>query len=98
VRQYQPIWEQIKATLSCDISAHRAHHLRIIKAVVKEKDMDTLYKLERSESYTRAILTSKRVGAVIHFKLTLRPYDTLEESDLTPHSHTHTLISVQPRK
>lgn len=87
MRQYQPIWEQIKTILSCDISAHRAHHLRIIKAVVKEKDMDTLYKMERSEAHTKAIMTSKRVGAVIKFKLTVRPYDTLEDSDLITHTH-----------
>ena len=84
MRQYQPIWEQIKSTLSCDISAHRAHHLRIIKAVVKEKDMDIPYKLERLELHSRAILTSKRVGAVIKFTLTIRPYDTLEDSDILP--------------
>lgn len=82
MRQYQPIWEQIKLNLSCDISAHRAHHLRIIKAVVKEKDMDIAYKMERLDSYSKAILTSKKEGAVIKFTLTIRPYDPLDPADL----------------
>jgi hypothetical protein len=79
VRQYEPIWIQIKQNLKCEISAHKAHHRRIVKAVTKEKDMDLGYKLELSELNPpkHALMYSKSKGAVITFTLkineTIRP-------------------------
>lgn len=80
LRQYEPIWIQIKSEGYCDISTHRAYHRRVIKAVVKEKDMDLGYKLECSESYppTIAVLRSSRSGSVIKFTLVLKPLITLD--------------------
>lgn len=80
MRQYEPIWNQIKLNGFCDVSTHRAYHARIIKAVTKEKDMDLGYKLECTEHYPpiQAVLKSKRSGSVISFRLTIKPLITLE--------------------
>lgn len=49
MRTYQSIWNKIKLTGSCAIAAQPKLHARIIKAVVKEKWMDTSYKLSAAE-------------------------------------------------
>jgi len=79
-RQYEPIWQQIKANGHCEISTHRAYHKRIIKATVKEKDMDLGYKLECTERYppVQAVLRTSRSGSVIKFTLILKPLITLD--------------------
>lgn len=80
MRQYQPVWEQIKSQGFCEISAHRAYHLRIKKAVVKEKDMDLLYKLQCSESNppTVAKLRSRQKGSVIRFTLHISAFISVD--------------------
>lgn len=80
MRQYEPIWLQIKLDSHCEISAHRAFHRRIIKAVVKEKDMDLGYKLECTERYppVQATIKTERVGSIIKFRLIIKPLITLE--------------------
>ena len=80
MRQYEPIWQEIKLNGYCDISTHRAYHRRIIKAVVKEKDKDLGYKLECTERYPPqiAVLRSSRSGSIIKFTLTLKPLITLD--------------------
>ena len=71
MRKYEPIWTQIKQHLKCEISAHKAYHRRIIKAVTKEKDMDLGYKLYLSELNPpkHALMFSTSKGAVITFTL-----------------------------
>ena len=53
MRRYEPIWEQLKKLLTApkeerakgvSIIANRAHHPRIIKAVIKEKWSDFGFK------------------------------------------------------
>lgn len=80
MRQYTPIWNEIKINGCCDISTHRAYHKRVIKAVVKEKDLDLGYKLECTERYppVQAVLRSSRSGSVIKFTLILKPLITLD--------------------
>ena len=80
MRQYEPVWLAIKTNLVCEISAHRVYHRRIIKAVVKEKDMDLGFKLELSERYPPqyALLKSSRSGSVIRFTLIYKPLITLD--------------------
>jgi hypothetical protein len=80
MRQYFPVWQAIKTNLICEISAHRAYHRRIIKAVVKEKDLDLGFKLELAERYPAqiALLKSKRAGSVIKFTLIYKPLITLD--------------------
>jgi hypothetical protein len=80
VRQYEPVWIQLKQTGMCELSAHRAFHPRIIKAVTKEKNIDLGFKLECTETYPpiRTILYSSRSGSIIKFKLIRKPLITLE--------------------
>jgi hypothetical protein len=80
MRQYEPVWIAIKTQSHCEISAHRAYHRRIIKAVVKEKDMDLGYKLECTERYppVQAVLRTSRSGSIIKFTLILKPLITLD--------------------
>ena len=87
LRQYEPVWIAIKKNpnpptgkFSCEISAHKAHHSRIIKAVVKEKDMDVGYKLECSEMNPpqRSRLRVTTLGSIIKFKLTLQTAITVD--------------------
>lgn len=76
VRQYQPIWEKLKAvplseasTKGVSVTANRVLHPRIIKAVVKEKWMDLGYKLAIEPR--KCILTHSRKHAVLTFYLDL---------------------------
>ena len=80
MRQYEPVWLEIKLNGYCSISAHRVYHRRIIKAITKEKDKDLGYKLECTERYppVQAILKSSRSGSVIKFSLLIKPLITLD--------------------
>lgn len=80
MRQYQPVWIEIKTTGMCRITAHKAHHRRIIKAVTKEKDMDLGFKLECLEAETpiRPVMLSKCEGLIITFTLQLRSSITVD--------------------
>ena len=87
LRQYEPAWLAIKQNpnpptgkFSCELSAHKAHHPRIIKAVVKEKDMDVGYKLECSEMKPpqRSRLRVTTSGSIIRFRLLLQTEITVD--------------------
>lgn len=79
-RHYEPVWEKIKLTGYCEISAHRAYHMRIKKAVVKEKDMDLFYKMQGLESIPPVVakLKSKQKGSVISFTLVIGPLISID--------------------
>lgn len=49
MRQYQPIWEQIKKHGTATVVASKARHRRIIQAVRKEKWRDAAFRLLASE-------------------------------------------------
>jgi hypothetical protein len=69
MRQYEPVWIKLKKEKQVSITAHRSMHKRIIKAVTKEKWMDTAYKLEMFPIH--AIMTHTRKGSIVTFILTL---------------------------
>lgn len=75
MRQYEPVWNQIKLIGKCEISAHKAYHRRIKKALRKEKDQDLAYKLYNLELSPPmiAIVTTCSEGSVIKFSLKLHP-------------------------
>ena len=79
-RKYTPVWEQIKTLGWCEVSAHRAHHKRIRKALRKEKDMDLLYKYQCLSMTPPmfAIVTGKVTGSVIRFTKTMHLLITLD--------------------
>lgn len=69
MRKYQAIWEELKKTMVCCLSADERHHPRIIKAVFKERDKDLAWKLERAESQTRFRLKASSNQAQLVFQL-----------------------------
>jgi len=67
MRKYEPIWNKLKRDKVVSITAHRALHDRIYKAVVKEKWKDIVFKLETEPR--AAILFHERTHSIIIFKL-----------------------------
>lgn len=59
MRKYYPIWKELKAKKKV-VVVHPSHlHARIIKAVLKERTMDTGFRFELSENNSYAkVLTS----------------------------------------
>lgn len=77
-RLYEPIWIKLKAEGIASLTANRRLHARIIKAVIKEKWLDTGYKLQIYP--WRSKLTYSTQHAVITFYLT----KTLNMEAVTP--------------
>ena len=77
MRKYQQIWEDIKSKGSCTIAAPREYHRRIIKAVMKERTEDTVYRVELEMKKHFARLTYKQDGSKIKFTVTV--YPSIEE-------------------
>ena len=79
-RKYSPVWKKIKEDGFVEISAHKAYHRRIIKAIAKEKDLDLLFKMESLERIPpiRTIVYSKSVGSVIRFNIVEYPLITVD--------------------
>ena len=69
MRKYFPIWKKLKQKGE-QVVVHPAHlHARLIKAVLKERTMDTGFRLELSEAnkYAKVFATSE--GNLITFRL-----------------------------
>lgn len=45
MRRYQPIWEALKVHRHLQVECAKSNQRRLIKAVIKEKDMDKEYKI-----------------------------------------------------
>lgn len=69
-RLYQPIWEKIRDTGKCSISAPSPMHKRIIKAVIKEKGNDLGFKVLSAEKWRWNKLSYTISGSMITFTLT----------------------------
>lgn len=67
MRDYEPIWLQLKLKGTVTVTAHKALHRRVIKAVQKEKYGDLGYKLLLSERGKIARLKYKKQGALLTF-------------------------------
>ena len=70
MRKYQPAWEKLKKDKKIVIAAHRHLHARILKAIIKEKDSYTLYKLDLLEDSRRARIAHKNESNVLTILLT----------------------------
>ncbi len=69
-RKYSPIWNQLKvAPHKCALLAHSSLHARIVKAVIKEKYMDTGFKLLASTERKNWVLAHSIIGKRIEFWL-----------------------------
>lgn len=69
LRMYEPIWLQLKAKGHAKVAAPTHAHARIKKAVHKEKDIDTAYKIQQDIEGRRMKLTMVSKGNIIEFKL-----------------------------
>lgn len=72
-RKYFPIWKQLKESKKHEVAVvHPAHlHARLIKAVLKERTLDTGFALELAEAdrFARVLPTSYPDKNVVVFKL-----------------------------
>jgi hypothetical protein len=69
MRKYQQIWINLKKQGKQAV-LHPPHlHARLIKAVHKERTMDTGFRLELSEDSKTAKLFARSEGNIIHFTL-----------------------------
>lgn len=77
-RKYQQIWQRLKSSkdLTCTVQVHRLIVARVVKAVIKEKDMDAAFKIANEKSPLR--LAVERISLAdgkhvrIEFKLKQR--------------------------
>lgn len=70
-REYEPIWIKLKKRKECYITAPKELHARIVKAVIKEKYNDHLFKLDCAENCKKARISYQKKGNIIFFKLNL---------------------------
>lgn len=75
MRKYQPGWIKLKSSPDKPlvISAHPSYHRRIYKAIIKEKDLDVVYKFECDEAGVQSRLSRSSVGNALTITLTLSP-------------------------
>ena len=69
-KKYEPIWKELRDNLVVSIAAPIPLHRKIIKEVIRVKDLDVMFKYECSEKRIRYVLTYRREGAKITFCLT----------------------------
>lgn len=72
MRKYQVIWEKIKKDKHCTVVAPAIVHARILKAVIKEKYMDSAFKLCNDHDYFYLHTDSNRKENKIVFTLKQR--------------------------
>lgn len=82
MRMYQPAWNLLKRELQIQISAKPNLHARIYKAIRKEKDMDTIYKMECADRGESATLSSTSSGLI----LTIQMHITTSTKNLNAHN------------
>lgn len=78
-RKYETAWKTLKEKQIVRIAAHPAVHARILKAVIKEKDMDVVYKLQCADDCKRAIINHRHNGG----ELVITMKHTIGLSDLS---------------
>lgn len=78
LRMYEPVWLILKKHKVCTITAPAANHKRVIKAVIKEKWLDTDWK--KKEGWRMMYLTWHSHAddpSLITFKLAYRMNDLI---------------------
>jgi hypothetical protein len=69
MRMYEPIWQKLKKDGLVKLAVPRPLHRRIIKAVIKEKDMDVVHKLVLLEKRLRQRISYTQNDSMIIIKL-----------------------------
>lgn len=75
MRLYQSAWNKLKSdpTKPLVISAGPHLHARIYKAIIKEKNIDTVFHLETAESQRTSKLSKRSDGNALVITLTFVP-------------------------
>lgn len=68
--KYEVIWQKLKADKHCAIAAPIPLHARIIKAVIKRKDVDVGYKLQLLDKRKKVRLSHICESSRVRFFLT----------------------------
>lgn len=74
MRDYTPIWLDLKKNKTASVTANRLFHSRIIKAVRKEKWLDTAYRINVQPKM--AVITFTIKFSVLTFYLEEKIYQT----------------------
>lgn len=78
--KYSSCWKQLKQNPNepLVIAAHKAHHRRIYKAVIKQKYEDSVWHLEMSDAELRGTLSKRSVGDMLEIRLTIEKFISYE--------------------
>ena len=68
--KYLPIWNQLKETGECKVTAPPQFHKKIIKAVQKRRDRDPAFLYQLAEANRLHKIQARVSGTVITFTLT----------------------------
>lgn len=76
LRKYEPVWMDLKKKKSCIVQVHRLIAPRVVKAVIKEKNMDVAFKMandkDRLSLKIRRIELADKKHIRIEFRLVQR--------------------------
>jgi hypothetical protein len=67
--KYAPIWEQLKATGVCRITAPIEHHKVIIHMLQKRRDRDIAFKYQLAENGMKHQIPYEIQGTIVTFRL-----------------------------
>lgn len=70
--KYEKIWDALKNNGSVSLTANRALHPRIVKATIKRKSIDILFRMKMQEQRSVAILSHSISESVITFHLEIK--------------------------
>jgi hypothetical protein len=59
LRKYETIWRELKIKQKCTVQVHKLIVSRVIKGVIKEKDLDVSYKMANDKD--KLYLAIKRI-------------------------------------
>ena len=77
MRKYEPIWLQLKEHRQASVIVAPAMQARVIKAVIKEKDMDVAYKYLTAERHEAYKLCYTKKDNLVQFTLKREYFTTL---------------------
>lgn len=69
---YEKIWQAIKKDGSVSLTAIKSLHPRIVKATIKRKSIDVLFRMKMQEEKSVAVLSHSISESVITFKLEIK--------------------------
>lgn len=72
ISKYQPVWDSLKSTGECKLTAPPVFHKTIIKGIKHRRDKDTAFLYTLAEQHKEHTIKYKITGSVIHFRLIIK--------------------------